>query len=135
MTETFLKFPLFYLASKKIQQEMEQENSKLDYYFKFSHSGFPHSPNKRVRISKTFLPFFTLFLYIPWCIIVCYPNFKTFLQPTSVFFSQEVLERIDMRSPLRILRGPSLPSQQTMNIFWGGIASRTNTLEQQVVKY
>ena len=64
----FFIFPLFYIANEEIQQKTEQENSKLAYYFEFSHSGFPHSQDKRAGISKIFLLFFTLFLYIPRCL-------------------------------------------------------------------
>ena len=41
-------------------------------YFEFSHSGFPHSQDKRAGISKKFLSFFTLFFYIPWldCLLI-----------------------------------------------------------------
>ena len=68
MTEKILKFPipLFYLANKEIQQKTERENSKYICYFEFFRSGFPHLQNKRVGISKKFLSFSTLFLYIPW---------------------------------------------------------------------
>ena len=52
MTEKYLKFPLFYLANKEIQQKTEQENSKHKCYFEFSHSEFPRSQDKRAGISK-----------------------------------------------------------------------------------
>ena len=42
------------------------ENLKNICNFEFFHSGFPHSQDKRAGISKIFLSFFTLFLYIPW---------------------------------------------------------------------
>ena len=69
----FLKFLLFYLANEEIQQKTEQENSKYiiyECYFRLSYSGFPCSRDERAGISKKFLSFFTLFLYIhsyvPW---------------------------------------------------------------------
>ena len=61
MTENFLKFPLFYHANEEIQSGKIQN---YIYYFEFSHSGFPQSEDKRAGISKIFLLFFTLFLYI-----------------------------------------------------------------------
>ena len=67
MTEINLKFPLFYLANKEILKKMEQENSKYLCYFEFSHSTLDFLVRKiKEGISKIFLSFFTLFLYIPW---------------------------------------------------------------------
>ena len=65
----FVKSPLFYLATKEIQQNTKQDYKKNICYFEFSRSGFPCLQNKRAGISKKFLSFFTLFLYIPWLII------------------------------------------------------------------
>ena len=63
MTERILKFPLFYHVNEEIHSEKFQNYL---YYFKFSRSGFPHCEDKRAGISKIFLLFFTLFLYIHW---------------------------------------------------------------------
>ena len=67
MTEFFLKFPLFYLANEEIQSGKIQNNMLiLNFPAPFS-AGFPLTlQDKRVGISKVFLSFLTLFLYIPW---------------------------------------------------------------------
>ena len=50
MTLKNLKFPLFYLANEKIEQKMEQENSKYMLFLNFpTHSGFPHLQDKDNR--------------------------------------------------------------------------------------
>ena len=63
MTERFLKFPLFHLPNEEIQSRKIQNNI---HNFEFSYSGFSLSQDKRVRISKLFMSFFTLFFYITW---------------------------------------------------------------------
>ena len=56
------EIPAILLSSQLQQGNPEQENSR--YNFEFFGSGFPHSQEKRMGISKVFLSFFTLPFYI-----------------------------------------------------------------------
>ena len=58
-----MKFPLFYRLNAEIQSRKIQN---YIYYFELSCSGFPRWRDKREGISKIFLSFFNLFLYILW---------------------------------------------------------------------
>ena len=55
--------PAHLLCNEEIQSRKIQNYIN---YFEFFYSGFPRSHDKRLGISKLFLSFFILFLYIPW---------------------------------------------------------------------
>ena len=74
MTEIFLKFPLFYLANEEIQSGKIKNNIYLFNFPALFYAEFPHSQDKRAEISKMFMSFTTLFLYIP-CFL-CYEHKK-----------------------------------------------------------
>ena len=59
----FFEIPALLSCEWGNSAENRAGNSKYICYFEFSHSGFPHSQDKRAGISKKNLFFFTLFLY------------------------------------------------------------------------
>ena len=65
MTEIFLKFPLFYLVNVEIQSRKIQNNIYFLNFITSFYAEFPRSQDKREGISKIFLSFSALFLYMP----------------------------------------------------------------------
>ena len=64
------KFPLFHPVNEEIKSGKIQNNIYiLNFPAQFS-AGFSHSQDKRAGISKYFLSFSTLFIYIPWKYLV-----------------------------------------------------------------
>ena len=68
MTEFFWNSHSFFLRTRKCSRKWNRKIQNIYVILNFPPSRFPHSQDKRARISKKFLPFFTVFLYIP-CIL------------------------------------------------------------------
>ena len=79
LIKQFLEFLLFYIANKKNQQKMDQENSNMLYIiFNFSYiSGFPHKNEQEfqrdfclsfITLGSRNIAYFEVFIFSFYCV-------------------------------------------------------------------
>ena len=112
------------------------KNDKIIYYnSEFFRSGFPHSQDKRAGISKHFLSFSTLSLYIPWIFYlpsyVCTwpaPIVMGIITATAKKFAFFLPNLSPMNPPIK--EPNNNPIGKSKIFYWGNIISRSYAISR-----